>query len=250
MKNINKFDSCVKSAITLLMGNKRYDKYLTSSAILLKKKIDALRAIGNDFPTVIIVQNLDTMAVEYMSPAGLRGLGLTEDELAEIGEDYLSSFFNSEHLSEYFPKILDLIHSGDDDKVVSFFQQVKIAGVEGWSWFLGTSKVFMRDAKARVTHLITTAAPVDPLYHVTPKVNRLLEEAGFLEKHQQIFDTLTKREVEVFKLMALGTSSFEIAEQLFISEQTVQTHRKNIRCKLKVQTNYEITRFAQAFNVI
>ncbi len=232
------------------MGYKLYDNHLDPPAILLKHKIEALRAVGNHFPTVIIVQNLDTMAVEYMSPAGLKGLGVTEDELAKIGEDYLSTFFNSEHLRQYFPKILELIHSDDDEKVVSFFQQVKTSETEGWSWFLGTSKVFMRNGKGRVTHLITTAAPIDPLYHVTPKVNRLLEEAGFLEKHQQIFDTLTKREVEVFKLMALGTSSLEIAEQLFISEQTVQTHRKNIRCKLKVQTNYEITRFAQAFNVI
>ena len=43
---------------------------------------------------------------------------------------------------------------------------------------------------------------------------------------------LTKREKEIISLIALGKSTKEIANQLFISELTVKTHRKNISEKL------------------
>ena len=52
------------------------------------------------------------------------------------------------------------------------------------------------------------------------------------------------------KCMALGGSAAEIAAQLFISEQTVDTHRNNIKAKLNAESNYEIVKFAQAFDLI
>ena len=50
--------------------------------------------------------------------------------------------------------------------------------------------------------------------------------------------------------MALGHSSSEIAEKLHISEATASTHRRNIRIIIKAETSYDITRFAQAFDLI
>lgn len=41
-------------------------------------------------------------------------------------------------------------------------------------------------------------------------------------------DILTKRQIEILELIALGKTSREIAEKLFIGVQTVETHRKNI----------------------
>ncbi len=41
-------------------------------------------------------------------------------------------------------------------------------------------------------------------------------------------EPFTKREQEIIELIAKGSSSYEIAHSLFISKQTVDTHRKNI----------------------
>jgi DNA-binding CsgD family transcriptional regulator len=46
---------------------------------------------------------------------------------------------------------------------------------------------------------------------------------------------LTKREKEVLKLIADGLSSQEIADKLFISLRTVETHRLNLNQKLDVK---------------
>jgi DNA-binding NarL/FixJ family response regulator len=56
--------------------------------------------------------------------------------------------------------------------------------------------------------------------------------------------SLTKREVEIIKLLALEKNSMEIADQLFLSVYTVNTHRKNISQKLGIKNTAGLIRFA------
>ena len=57
-------------------------------------------------------------------------------------------------------------------------------------------------------------------------------------------DPLTPREAEVLKLIAEAHSNREIAEQLVISEKTVERHRANILEKLGMHDRVELTRYA------
>lgn len=57
-------------------------------------------------------------------------------------------------------------------------------------------------------------------------------------------DVLTRRELEVLKLVAEGHSSREIAEQLTISLKTVERHRSNIMAKLRVTDRVQLARHA------
>lgn len=52
----------------------------------------------------------------------------------------------------------------------------------------------------------------------------------------KITDVLSKRELEITKLITLEYSNEEIANQLEISKRTVETHRKNIFKKTKVKS--------------
>ena len=55
---------------------------------------------------------------------------------------------------------------------------------------------------------------------------------------------LTVTEQRILKLIAEYKTSREIAEQLFISYRTVQTHRANICQKLEIQGNHALMKFA------
>ena len=57
-------------------------------------------------------------------------------------------------------------------------------------------------------------------------------------------DILSEREVDVIKLIAEGLSHKEIAERLFISTRTVETHKKNILTKLNLKTTVDIVKYA------
>ena len=55
---------------------------------------------------------------------------------------------------------------------------------------------------------------------------------------------LTKREKEILQLIAEGLTNNQIAEKLFISIDTVDTHRKNLHNKLNVKNTATLIRFA------
>jgi two-component system, NarL family, response regulator NreC len=55
---------------------------------------------------------------------------------------------------------------------------------------------------------------------------------------------LTEREVDILRLIALGHTNTEIAEQLFLSVRTVETHRAHIQQKLGRTTRAELVRYA------
>ncbi|MGB3947180.1 MAG: response regulator transcription factor [Bacteroidia bacterium] len=55
---------------------------------------------------------------------------------------------------------------------------------------------------------------------------------------------ITKREKEIIQLIAKEYSNAQIAEQLFISERTVETHRKNIFHKLNVKSVVGLVKYA------
>jgi two-component system response regulator NreC len=57
-------------------------------------------------------------------------------------------------------------------------------------------------------------------------------------------DDLTEREAEVLTLIALGHTNGEIAEQLFLSIRTVETHRAHIQQKLRLTKRSELVRYA------
>jgi two-component system response regulator NreC len=57
-------------------------------------------------------------------------------------------------------------------------------------------------------------------------------------------DDLSDRELEVLRLIALGHTNAEIAEQLYLSVRTVETHRAHIQQKLRRSSRSELVRYA------
>jgi two-component system NarL family response regulator len=64
------------------------------------------------------------------------------------------------------------------------------------------------------------------------------------EKEQLRAPVLTSRELEVLKLVARGMSNREVAEQLYISENTVKNHMRNILEKLHLHSRMEAVMYA------
>lgn len=63
-------------------------------------------------------------------------------------------------------------------------------------------------------------------------------------------DSLSEREKDVVRGVALGKSNKEIAEMLFISVHTVTTHRKNISAKLGIHSPAGLTIYAILHNIV
>ncbi|SDA89042.1 regulatory protein, luxR family [Algoriphagus alkaliphilus] len=216
----------------------------------IQKKIDHIKSIEKSLPAMIIVHDIRDSTVVYMSEMALRGLGVTLQELLDLGLEYHQRFFNPEDAKDYVPKILGLLERNNDDEIVSFFQQVRQMPNMEWAWFLSSIKILLRDEHNQPVLTLTTSIPLDAQHHIAAKSQRILDENNFLRRNLHIFSKLSIREKEVLKLLALGHSSAEISELLFISDLTATTHRRNIKEKLKAKSQYDYIRFAHAFDLI
>lgn len=69
---------------------------------------------------------------------------------------------------------------------------------------------------------------------------------GFIRRHNKgdNYLTLREREIEVLTLIAKGYGNKEIADKLFISVKTVETHKGNIMAKLNLRTRPELVEYA------
>jgi two-component system response regulator NreC len=63
-------------------------------------------------------------------------------------------------------------------------------------------------------------------------------------------DDLSDREVEVLRLIALGHTNSEIADHLFLSTRTVETHRAHIQQKIGHTTRAELVRYALEHHLV
>jgi DNA-binding NarL/FixJ family response regulator len=67
---------------------------------------------------------------------------------------------------------------------------------------------------------------------------------------KQIDEILSRRELEVLRLICKEFSNVEIADKLYLSVSTVETHRKNLIAKLGVNNTVGLVKFALRNNLI
>ncbi len=84
--------------------------------------------------------------------------------------------------------------------------------------------------------------------YVSPEITRIMMTE--LNQPEQKGDLLTDREREILRLIAKEYSNKQMAEKLFISERTVETHRKNIFRKTNTNTLVGLIKFAFEHNLV
>jgi two-component system response regulator NreC len=90
-----------------------------------------------------------------------------------------------------------------------------------------------------------------PLKKMLEAIRMVAHNEPFFDDAITIHDTSTKeiillsaREKEILRFIGEGKSSIEIAEMLFISKTTVDTHRKNILKKINIHGKTDLLRYA------
>lgn len=121
-------------------------------------------------------------------------------------------------------------------KEESFFNAALNAGAKGY--------VIKDSASSEITLAIRAVANDENF--ISPMLSTLLlKRLKRAEKPKNsLLESLTASEHRVLKLVAEGKNSQEIAEQLFISVRTVETHRMNICRKLNLEGKNALLLFA------
>jgi two-component system response regulator NreC len=139
-------------------------------------------------------------------------------------------------IRETFPAVQVLALTMHEDETYVF--QLLRAGAAGY--------VLKRAAAQDLVQAVRAAAKGEAFLY--PSVARKVVE-DYLRRvetgeERERYDGLTTREKEILTLIASGSSNQQIAEKLFISIKTVQTHRAHILEKLGLHDRTELVRYA------
>lgn len=109
-------------------------------------------------------------------------------------------------------------------------------------------------------HIVYFMAYVSDITHFKRAGKQHLHLSGGDVSHLIAIDNLTgtstaltnlgKRELEIAKLLGMGLTSEQIAEKLFISVNTVNTHRQNMLRKLELTDTTELLNFINIYHLI
>jgi FixJ family two-component response regulator len=92
----------------------------------------------------------------------------------------------------------------------------------------------------------TLLRAIDTALETGAQSRAALQEAGELSHR---FDSLTRREVDVFRLILLGRLNKQIARDLGISEKTVKVHRARLMAKMRAKHVAQLVKFAVRLGV-
>jgi two-component system, NarL family, response regulator NreC len=86
--------------------------------------------------------------------------------------------------------------------------------------------------------------------YVHPSLGARMVAAEAKERAAAEADPLSEREREVLRLLALGHTNQEIAQALYISVRTAESHRAHIMQKLRLSTRAELVRYALSHGLL
>ena len=114
---------------------------------------------------------------------------------------------------------------------------------------MGIKGYVMKKAKREELEQAINTVSRGELYYGQEVMKTLLADDGE-QLNKEKLKLLTKRELEIIKLISQEKSSSDIAKELFISKGTVEVHRSKIFKKLGVRNVVGVVKFAMKYKLI
>lgn len=243
LKNIKQ----VYSSIFKSYGNPSLEKHIN--------KIIELDAYLPYNSTFFCITNTQKLSFEYVSKNMFSCIGLDSSVLKEKG---MRSFWSRIHPDDIDPW-LQALNELMNFTINELSKEERIKTSYTWNYRFKNAKGDYVTIVQNTTPLEfdSEGKPIIGLAHYTvldAKINmQICASAKTLNKNNEyetkyfnnfsqklLTDNISNRERDIIRLLILNNSSKEIAEKLFISSNTVDTHRRNILKKLNISSTGEL----------
>ena len=150
--------------------------------------------------------------------------------LPDINMPELNGLEAARHIKQTYPAIrLIMLSTYNEDLIV---EKAKQYGANGYLLKNSSKEELLQTIKLVMNN--QTSFP----YRAPKETNLFDKEDNFLKQFN-----LTKREAEVIQLLKGGCTNQQLADKLFLSIFTIETHRKNIMQKLGLKTPAALIKF-------
>jgi DNA-binding CsgD family transcriptional regulator len=195
--------------------------------------------IANLTPAGISIWDVNELEIKWVNLPGLQffGYGSPADSKL-LGRSFFAKNFHSDDLY--------LIEDG-----LAFFEKnpsgvfEAICRIKGknHSWFkIWTRSRVLAFKNEKPHNIISYLLPLEQIKFKNEILGRKIKPEN--EIKLGYFERVTTRELEIIQLIAHGHTNKEIASTLFLSPDTIKTHRKNILNKLSLRNTAELVKYA------
>lgn len=160
--------------------------------------------------------------------------------LSDISMDKMDGEEFCANIKKSFPHISVLILSMHKD--INIVKRVLNVGASGY--------ILKNTDQQELISAIQAIALGDTYYNESIKQDLIKSITEGKKKKASYNDLLTKREIEVIKLIAEAYTTQEIAEKLFISPHTVESHRKNTLRKTNAKNIAGLIKYALEHEIV
>lgn len=196
----------------------------------LETKCAFLEKIIHEVPANIYITELDR-GVIWCNKTNEHTLGYTLEDIQKMGG--INYLYEVVHPDDYNVPDKSVNHfvNHPEQQYGGVFR-CKHKSSNFYKWFIGWGKVIQRNlGNEKKLQVLNVDVDLSPQMDTDIQIRAILAENLKLQ-HQLILEKLTKREIDVLKMICKGASSKEIADTLYISKFTVETHRKNLQKKI------------------
>ncbi len=190
----------------------------------------------------LILRNAKNLVIKGEAHNGVEGLQFLEKNqvdlvITDVNMPEMSGTEFTIKVKELYPEIKVLVLTQSDEK--SVINQIIESEAEGY--LLKT--IDKEHLIFAINKIINNGA-----YYCNEMAEIMMSNLKY-KKNEVVHEGLTERETEILKLICMEYSTIEIAEKLFISDRTVDTHRANILKKLKIKTVVGLVKYAIENNI-
>jgi DNA-binding NarL/FixJ family response regulator len=194
----------------------------------------------------------------YMIVEGIRSLLQHEESMEWMGHA-MNATSCLAFLQQQQPDVILMDINLPDKSGIDLCKEVKakypaihILGLSSFNQQSFIQKMMDHGASGYVLKNATRQELTEAIETVMQGQKFLSQEAAstIMNNEDSKIPVLTRREKEVLALIAEGSTNNQIAEKLFISTTTVDTHRKNLLSKFEVKNTATLIRLAAQFQFI
>lgn len=213
----------------------------------LEKKCSFYKTIIDQVPANIYLSEIED-GVTWCNKTNEDTLGYSLKEIREMGGlNYLYEVVHPEDYNVPDKSINHFVNQPEKQYGGLFRGRNKHTGL--YKWFMGWGKVIAPEVEGGKLRVLNVDVDLSPQLDTDRQIRAVLAENLKLQ-HRLILEKLSKREKEVLIKISLGLSSKEIADDLFLSKHTVETHRKNLLRKLEVSNVASLVLFCKETGLI
>jgi RNA polymerase sigma factor (sigma-70 family) len=208
---------------------------------LLTERVQWLENILHHVPAMLYTADNNRNTVSWCNRYMEDITGFTLQEMTSLGLEFFREVM---HPDDFELTGIARQSFRNNKNIFGGVTRLRKKGQDEWRWLVGLAVPFSRDEQGGVKDII--CALLD-LTVAMDTHNQLVDAMGEVLRRQNetLLSKLTAREKDVLTLAVRGLNNKEIAQQLNLSRYTIETHRKNIRLKLKVRNTTELVALAR-----